>query len=315
MSSAVNRGDNICCVVLPGNMKTQYKQLKIAAIKNIEIVSQVVTDITLRKKNLQSIATKVLLQLIAKRGNTLWVPRPTFEISKTMLIGFDQSKMGNGYLLSVCATINSTFSSVFSSTTFFDSNQNKYPKMTDLLLLAINSYVARNDKPPAEIIIFMNSCAGDQVSLYHEFFLEPFNKKAREIYPDNFIALSVVMINCKTSERFFAGDRDQVRNVQAGTLIAEDLVSPNYDFYIISQQSNRGTSVPNHYRVIYSTSKLEEGKLQELTFSQCFNYVNWTGSIKVPAVLQYAKKCVKFGAEVMEKNEVPESLTTKLYFV
>jgi aubergine-like protein len=44
---------------------------------------------------------------------------------------------------------------------------------------------------------------------------------------------------------------------------------------------------------------MEEGKLQELTFSQCFNYVNWTGSIKVPAVLQYAKKCVKFGAEVL----------------
>jgi hypothetical protein len=50
--------------------------------------------------------------------------------------------------------------------------------------------------------------------------LEPFTKKAREVYPDSFIALSVVMINCKTSERFFAGDRDQARNVQAGTLIA-----------------------------------------------------------------------------------------------
>lgn len=279
-------------------MKSQYKQLKVAAIRNIEIVSQVVTDITLRKKNLQSIATKVLLQLIAKRGNTLWVPRPSFEISKTMLAGFEQAKMGNGYLLSVCATINSTFSSVYSSTTSFDSNQQKYSKMSDLLLLAINSYVVRNDKPPAEIIVFMNSCAGDQVSLYQQFFMEPFNSKATELYRDC-IAVSVVMVNTKTSERFFVNDRDQVRNVQAGTLISEHLVSPNYDFYIISQQSNRGTSVPNHYRVIYSSSKLEEGKLQELIFSQCFNYVNWTGSIKVPAVLQYAKKCVKFGAEVL----------------
>jgi hypothetical protein len=38
------------------------------------------TDATLRKKNLQSIATKVLLQIIAKRGNTLWVPETTKEI-------------------------------------------------------------------------------------------------------------------------------------------------------------------------------------------------------------------------------------------
>jgi hypothetical protein len=38
------------------------------------------TDATLRKKNLQSIATKVLLQIVAKRGNTLWVPETTKEI-------------------------------------------------------------------------------------------------------------------------------------------------------------------------------------------------------------------------------------------
>jgi aubergine-like protein len=62
----------------------------------------------------------------------------------------------------------------------------------------------------------------------------------------------------------------------------------------MSQQSNKGTTVPNHYKVIYTNSELDEGKLQELAFSQCFNYVNWTGSIKVPAILQYAKKCAKF---------------------
>jgi aubergine-like protein len=60
---------------------------------------------------------------------------------------------------------------------------------------------------------------------------------------------------------------------------------------------------------------MEEGVLQELCFSQCFNYVNWTGSIKVPAILQYAKKCAKFNAEVLEDKAVPESLQNKLYFV
>lgn len=54
-------------------MKNDYKKLKSSSIKD-EIVTQVVTEATLRKKNLQSIATKVLLQIIAKRGNILWVP-------------------------------------------------------------------------------------------------------------------------------------------------------------------------------------------------------------------------------------------------
>lgn len=42
-----------------------------------KLVTQVVTENTMRKKNLRSIATKVLLQIIAKRGNILWVPRIT----------------------------------------------------------------------------------------------------------------------------------------------------------------------------------------------------------------------------------------------
>jgi hypothetical protein len=64
------------------------------------------------------------------------------------------------------------------------------------------------------------------------------------------------MINVKTSERFFIEDGGQIRNVSAGTLVCEDLVSANYDFYLMSQQSNKGTTVPNHYKVIYSNSKL-----------------------------------------------------------
>jgi len=102
----------------------------------------------------------------------------------------------------------------------------------------------------------MNSCPGDQVSLYHEFFVNEFNKKIRQIYQDQSILLSVVMINVKTNERFFSEDHGQMRNVQAGTLVADELVSLNYDFYIVSQQSTRGTTVPNHYKVIYSNSNI-----------------------------------------------------------
>jgi aubergine-like protein len=180
--------------------------------------------------------------------------------------------------------------------------------MVELLLASVTAYLGRNKSLPKEAVIFMNSSPGDQVPLYHEFFVNEFNKRIRQTYEDQSILLSVVMINVKTSERFFSDDHGQIKNVQAGTLVGEELVSPNYDFYIVSQQSTRGTTVPNHYRVIYSNSNIEDGELQELAFSQCFNYVNWTGSIKVPAILQYAKKCVKFSSEIMQKNEVPNTL-------
>lgn len=123
------------------------------------------------------------------------------------------------------------------------------------------------------------------------------------------------MVNTKTSERFFANDNSGAKNVNAGTLVCEDIVSENYDFYIVSQWSSKGTTVPNHYKVVYTNSKIEEGLLHELAFSQCFNYVNWTGSIKIPGILQYAKKCAKFTAEALECSGVKEDLNCKLYFV
>ena len=61
------------------SMKTSYKDIKILTLKQL-LVTQIVTEATLRKKNLQSIATKILLQIIAKRGNILWVPKTSVEI-------------------------------------------------------------------------------------------------------------------------------------------------------------------------------------------------------------------------------------------
>ena len=84
---------------------------------------------------------------------------------------------------------------------------------------------------------------------------------------------------------------------------------------MVSQFSNKGSTVPNHYKIIYTDSKIEEGLIQEVIFSQCFNYVNWTGSIKILGILQYAKKSAKFISEVFEGNQIEKDLSTKLYFV
>jgi argonaute-like protein implicated in RNA metabolism and viral defense len=77
IKKAVERGNNIVLIVLPAFLKNNYKDVKVFAIREQEIISQVITEYTLRKKNIQSIATKVLLQIIAKRGNILWVPQLT----------------------------------------------------------------------------------------------------------------------------------------------------------------------------------------------------------------------------------------------
>eukprot|EP00178_Gracilaria_changii_P017800 TRINITY_DN5074_c0_g1_i1.p1 TRINITY_DN5074_c0_g1~~TRINITY_DN5074_c0_g1_i1.p1 ORF type:complete len:151 (+),score=14.92 TRINITY_DN5074_c0_g1_i1:1852-2304(+) len=150
--------------------------------------------------------------------------------------------------------------------------------------------------------------------MFKDLFTNPLKQKLSTIYADRAPRMTMVMVNVKTSERFFT-DGDEVKNVPAGTVISTDIVSKEYDFFVVSQNSNRGSIVPNHYKVIHSDSLIEEGILQELIFSQCFNYVNWTGSIKVPGILQYADKCAKFNSEVLENESLAEDLQNKLYFV
>lgn len=69
---------NILLIVLPNNLKTAYPKLKqytLIGESKSQILTQFVTDGTLRRKNgAQSVHTKLLLQMAAKRGNILWVP-------------------------------------------------------------------------------------------------------------------------------------------------------------------------------------------------------------------------------------------------
>lgn len=90
----------------------------------------------------------MLLQIIAKRGNTLWVPKSTCKLESSMLAAFDSAKLGNSTVLALTATINSTFSSVFSAITQYDNNSARFGKMAELTCNAISAYVQRNDRPP-----------------------------------------------------------------------------------------------------------------------------------------------------------------------
>ena len=65
------------------------------------------------------------------------------------------------------------------------------------------------------------------------------------------------MVNTKTNERLFTPGKNpsDTRNAKAGTVISAD-ISKNYDFFMVSQFSTKGSTVPNHYRIVDSDSKM-----------------------------------------------------------
>ena len=102
----------------------------------------------MRKNGLKSIATKILLQLIAKRGNTLWVPESTLKLENVMLAAFDTAKQGNKNIMSGVATVNSTYSSICSKNSEFTDVNDKLSCMMSTLLKLIDAYNKRNKQPP-----------------------------------------------------------------------------------------------------------------------------------------------------------------------
>lgn len=58
--------------------------------------------------------------MIAKRGNVLWVPKLSSNIRDAMIMAFDTAKVKKQNILSCCATVNATFSSVFSKTGIYE---------------------------------------------------------------------------------------------------------------------------------------------------------------------------------------------------
>lgn len=61
-----------------------------------------------------------------------------------MLAAFDNSKMGNKNVMSGVATINSTFSSIYSKNAEYTDINDKLNCMMTLLLKLIDSYAKRN---------------------------------------------------------------------------------------------------------------------------------------------------------------------------
>jgi aubergine-like protein len=78
---------------------------------------------------------------------------------------------------------------------------------------------------------------------------------------------------------------------------------------------NRGSAKPTYYKVVYSDSEMQEGILQELIYLQCFNYANWSGSIKVPGPMQYARKLATFMSQNIGKEGHGQEMTDKLYYI
>lgn len=119
-----------------------------------------------------------------------------------------------------------------------------------------------------------------------------------------------------------------MRNPDPGCLIDHTITRYKYkDFFLVPQSVNQGTVNPTHFVVLRELgeemeavagspplSKMNASQVQQLAYQLTFMYFNWTGTVRVPAPVQYAHKLADLIGQYVRKTP-PAHLNDRLYYL
>lgn len=311
----------IILIILPSQIKSAYKKIKQICYLDIGVLSQIVLSSTLeRSKSYKSISSKLVQQIIVKVGSKLWVPELVLSKklpNNLMLVGADLSfdRMNkNRAVVAFCASLDSTFTKYYNRVVFQKRDEEIINKSRGLFKDAITEFFKENKKVPETIIYFRDGVTDMIEKSVREQEISEILKAFSDFSEEYKPKLAVIRVEKRIAQKFFHMNEEGYNNPPSGTLIDSTIVSKNYDFYLIAQNVQRGTATPTHYKVIYDSSDLPAGMIQELVYMLCFSYMNWSGAIRVPAPCQYAHKLSVFVSQHL--NEDPkEDLRNTLYYL
>lgn len=281
----------ILCLV-PNNNVDRYSSIKKRGCVDKAIPTQVVTT-RANQKGL-SVATKIAIQINCKLGYTPWMIE--LPLSGLMTIGFDiakcsrdRSKAFGALVASMDLQQNSTY---FSTVIECNASDLLANNLWPMILKALRQYHREHQRLPARIIFYRDGVSSGSLKQLFEYEvkeivdkLDAEYKRAQATAPP---MLSYIVVTKTSNSRFFTKNH---QNPPPGTVVDSVVTLPErYDFYLVSQTVRQGTVSPTNYNVVYSNNRLTPDQMQKLTYKMCHLYYNWSGSTRVPAVCQYAKK-------------------------
>lgn len=266
---------------------------------------------------LMSIATKVVIQMNAKLMGAPWMI--DMPLGGLMTVGFDvchSAKEKNKSYGALVATMDLRQSTrYFSAVTQHMKGQELSNEISVNMTCALKEYRAVHGTLPERILFFRDGVGDGQL---HQVFNTEVNflkKKLDEIYVsagvENGCRLAFIIVSKRINTRYFVNRQ----NPSPGTVVDDIITLPErYDFFLVSQSVRQGTVSPTSYNVISDNMGLSADKIQILAYKMTHLYYNWSGTLRVPAVCQYAHKLAFLVAESIHRapNNV---LQNQLYFL
>jgi len=301
-------------IALPTNRADRYSSVKQKAMVEYGIPCQVIVkNRVMNNKNLHSICTKVAIQINAKLGGLPWTIK--LPIKGLMTIGFDISHNKSKSIGALVATMDLNVSEEFYSVTMEYKDGNEMVKELDKYVqIAIKKYSAACGSYPERIVFYRDGVGEGQLEYIMNQEVIPMQQMLTKFY-DNEPKFAYVLVNKRTNARFFKPMGNGYINPRPGTIIDQDVTSyDRKDFFLIAQSVGQGTVAPTHYTILVNTTGLSTDRIQMLTYKMCHLYFNWSGTVRIPAVSQYAKKLAFLTGQSIHKP-VHEDLRNTLYFL
>ncbi|CAO2636110.1 Piwi-like protein 4 [Lemmus lemmus] len=304
--------------ILPSNQKDYYDTIKKYLSSDCPIPSQCVLARTLTKQGMMmSLATKIAMQMTCKLGGELWAVE--IPLKSLMVVGVDICRDAlnkNVAVVGFVASVNSRITRWFSRCVL----QRTAADIADCLKVcmtgALNKWYKHNHDLPSRIIVYRDGVGNGQLKAVLEYEVPQLLSSLAECGAGTSSSrLSVVVVRKRCLLRFFSEVDRTVKNPPLGTVVDSEATRTEwYDFYLVSQTTNRGTVSPTYYNVIYDDNGLKPDHMQRLTFKLCHLYYNWQGLISVPAPCQYARKLSFLVAQSIHKEPSLE-LANNLFYL
>lgn len=247
------------------------------------------------RRNLLSIASKVVIQINAKLGYAPWTVDIPFH-QGCMIVGFDvchdtndKSKSYGAMVATLCPTTASGKTHKYFSCVTPHSNGTELSDSFALdITKALKSYFNENQILPSKIIIYRDGVGDGQIHQCLDHEVRMIEKTLKQIYDAKKIPLhfGFIIVSKRINTRVFKNND----NPLPGTVVDSVITLPErFDFFLVSQMVRQGSVSPTSYNVIKSDSLgMPADHIQLLTYKLCHLYFNCSSTIRVPAVCQYA---------------------------
>ena len=320
--------DITLALFLVGDRNRIYEMVKYAFAKKGTISTQFFVS-NYKYKNL-SVVSKVLLQSVAKQGCRLWTVENGFKSQNhdNMLIGIDVINAGRSMGVSMVGTTNRGFDEQVS---MFDkveltkkraTRESLAMKIAEMAKELVREFYNENKTMP-ENIIFYRIGAGNSSGLQMDLKFEAQNIKAQiKSLGKGDVKMAYFGVAKKINERIFqssGGGRrggTRISNPSGGLIVCEGMTKRNlFEFYMVAQYVNQGSATPTHYFCIVNDTSLHLEEILKTTYFQTFNYKNWQGPIRIPAVAMNAERQSKLWAEILKFRGIKTNdVRVKNYF-